>query len=225
MYRERSNVEMPARSANVAKECPQIVDPSDRVDSKLALGRLPFAVAEVVQVEVAAPSGGEHERRVGSGRKLLECDARDRLERHGASARVGLRALEAAVAERSLDVEDAGLVVDVAMLERDPFARPQPGRGGEQHERPWGGPIWSASCLRSAHESNGRCSMRGRCGFSTPFLAGLVLSMPQLTARARVWRSAWVASKRCPRGIVIRHAAISAGRSSPNDRVDLARAT
>lgn len=48
----------------------------------------------------------------------------------------GVRAFEAAVSERSLDVEDAGLVVDVAVLERDPFARPQPGRGGEQHERP-----------------------------------------------------------------------------------------
>jgi hypothetical protein len=91
---------------------------------------------------------------------------------------------------------------------------------------PWLGPIWSASCLMSAHESNGRCSMRDRCGFSTPSLAALVLSKPQLTALARIWRSAWVASKRCPRGIVIRHAAISAGRSSligrsSKNRVDL----
>jgi hypothetical protein len=38
--------------------------------------------------------------------------------------------------KRSLDVQDAGLDVDVAVLERNPFARPQPSRGGEQHERP-----------------------------------------------------------------------------------------
>jgi len=33
----------------------EIVDPPDRLGPELALGGLPFAIAEVVQVEVAAP--------------------------------------------------------------------------------------------------------------------------------------------------------------------------
>jgi hypothetical protein len=41
-------------------------------------------------------------------------------------------------------------------------------------------------------------------------------SNPQLTARASTWRSACVASKRCPEGIVIRQAAIAGERSSLN---------
>jgi hypothetical protein len=40
----------------------EIVDPSDRVDPELALGWFPVAVAEVVQVEVAAARRVEHER-------------------------------------------------------------------------------------------------------------------------------------------------------------------
>lgn len=42
-----------------------------------------------------------------------------------------------------------------------------------------------------------------------PSLAGLTSRSPQLTARASTWRSACVASKRCPEGIVIRQAAIA----------------
>lgn len=33
------------------------------------------------------------------------------------------------MSKRSLDVEDAGLDIDVAVLERNPFARPQPALG------------------------------------------------------------------------------------------------
>src|SRR6266508_2534026 len=72
-----------------------------------------------------------------------------------------------------------------------------------------------ASC---AHDSNGRFSVRRRCGLSTPCLAGLTSIIPQATARASTCRSAWVASKRCPVAIVIRQAAISCERSSPRRR-------
>jgi len=39
-----------------------------------------------------------------------------------------------------------------------------------------------------------------------PRLAGLDSISPQSTARFKTWRRAWVASKRCPSGIVSRHA-------------------
>ena len=38
---------------------PEIVDPAQRLDPGGTLGRLPLAVAEVVEVEVAAPLGRE----------------------------------------------------------------------------------------------------------------------------------------------------------------------
>jgi hypothetical protein len=50
-----------ARSAKGGKGVSQIVDPAQRLDPGRDLRRLAFAVAEVVQVEVAAPIGGEHE--------------------------------------------------------------------------------------------------------------------------------------------------------------------
>jgi hypothetical protein len=46
------------RSEGVA----EIVDPPDGVDAEVALRGFPVAIAEVVQVEVAAAWGGEAER-------------------------------------------------------------------------------------------------------------------------------------------------------------------
>ena len=40
--------------------------------------------------------------------------------------------------------------------------------------------------MSSSQDSNGCCSLRGRCGLSTPSLAGLALSIPQLTARGKL---------------------------------------
>jgi hypothetical protein len=48
------------------------------------------------------------------------------LGRDGADAAVGLGVLDAAVTEGAADVEDARFAVDVAVLEREPFARPRP---------------------------------------------------------------------------------------------------
>jgi hypothetical protein len=56
------------------------------------------------------------------------------LERYGAG-RLGLGGLEAGDAEGSADVDEALLAVDVAALERNPFARAQAGGGGEQDHR------------------------------------------------------------------------------------------
>src|SRR6266540_3850489 len=44
-----------------------------------------------------------------------------------------------------------------------------------------------------------------------PCFAGLTSISPQLTARPRTWRSACVASKRCPPAMFMRQVAISAG--------------
>jgi hypothetical protein len=60
------------------------------------------------------------------------------LERHGAGAVAGLGRLDAAVAKGAADVHDAGVAVDVSMLEGDPLARPQTRGGGEAHQRPVG---------------------------------------------------------------------------------------
>jgi hypothetical protein len=45
-------------------------------------------------------------------------------------------------------------MVDVAVLERDPFARPQAGRGGEQHQRavPSSDPVGEGADLRPGVE-------------------------------------------------------------------------
>src|SRR5215207_7705875 len=75
------------------------------------------------------------------------------------------------------------------------------------------GPSSAASAFSSSQDSNSRFSVRRRCGLSIPCFAGFTSIIPQLTARASTCRSACVASKRCPVGMVIRHAAISAGRS------------
>jgi hypothetical protein len=54
---------MPARRAKVAKGMPEIVDPSQRVDARGLLGGSPTERSEVVDVEVAAPLAGKHQRR------------------------------------------------------------------------------------------------------------------------------------------------------------------
>jgi hypothetical protein len=103
----------------------------------------------------------------------------------------GLRAFDPAVAKRSADVHDLSDVVDVAQFEREPFARPQPGRGREQHERPEP----PAESVRERPQRIPRFEWSlldaGRWRFVTPCLAGLLFSIPQLTARESVWRSAW----------------------------------
>ncbi len=48
---------------------------------------------------------------------------RDRLQRHGADAALGLGALDPPVPERPPHVDDPGVPVDVALLERDPLPR------------------------------------------------------------------------------------------------------
>ena len=172
----------------------EIVDPSDRVDPELALGGFPVAVAEVVQVEVAAPWGGEHELLVLSG-ESVERPERGGLEWNGAVAAVGL------------GVPDAAVAVQRGGRRRHPVrgrCRGAPARAirpvaaATRTSGPNCGPSRPTSAFSSSQDSNGRCPTRGRWRFSTPCLAGLLLIIPDLTARASVWRSAWVASNRCP---------------------------
>jgi hypothetical protein len=61
MKRERSKVEMPARSAKVAKVCLRSIDAPDRVDPEGSLCGFSVAAAEVAKVEVPAAWGGEDE--------------------------------------------------------------------------------------------------------------------------------------------------------------------
>jgi hypothetical protein len=70
---------------------PEIVDPAQRLDPGHELRRLPLSVAEVVQVEVAAPLGGEHECGRPTRWLLFDRFERNRLQRHRAAARLGLR--------------------------------------------------------------------------------------------------------------------------------------
>jgi hypothetical protein len=63
----------------------EIVDPARWLESGCELRRLPLAVAEVVQVEVAAPLGGEHERVLPTRFLTFERFKRDRLQRPAGS--------------------------------------------------------------------------------------------------------------------------------------------
>ncbi len=103
---------------------------------------------------------------------------------------LGLGALDPAVAECLPHVDDAGIPVDIAVLERDPLPGTQTGRCREDHEGALavvelGGDL---SELRPGLER--RFSVRRRCGFSTPCLAGLTSIMLHSTARLSTCRSA-----------------------------------
>jgi len=57
----------------------EIVDPAQRLDPSRELRRLPLSVAEVAQVEVAAPLGGEDKCALPTRRLLFDRFERDRL--------------------------------------------------------------------------------------------------------------------------------------------------
>jgi hypothetical protein len=67
-------------------------------------------------------------------------------------------------------------------------------------------PSLAATAASCCHDSNGRFSLARRGVLRIPRLAGFESISPQSTARFRTCRSACVASKRCPSGIVSRHA-------------------
>jgi hypothetical protein len=68
---------------------------------------------------------------------------RDLLERNGADAAFCLWTLDPSVAERAAHVDDAGVPIDVALLERDPLPRTQAGRRREHH-------LWRAAPAAAA---------------------------------------------------------------------------
>jgi len=160
-------------------------------------------------------------------RQAGECLERFRLQRHGAVAEPCLRALEPAVGIRASHVDDAGPAIDVARLESEELRWPQSGRGGEDDNRPVHRtePCGDRFNLLPRIERELLLARRGV--FRMPHFAGLESSRPQSTARFRTCRSAWVASKRWPSGIVSRHAYTSFGdsaasRVSPSVAVALA---
>ncbi len=118
---------------------PEIVDPAQRLDPGGTLGRLPLAVAEVVEVEVAAPLGREEQRAVRTRRLAFDGVQCDRLQRHLPPARLRLRALQPTLRERAASVDDTRLTIDVAPLEREPLGWTKSGRGREDHHRPVAG--------------------------------------------------------------------------------------
>ncbi len=83
--------------------------------------------------------------------KAVECGEGDSFERHGADARLGLRAPEPALAEATADVGDSRVPIDVALLERDPFPRSHSGGRGASKRRKLCG-----RCSRG--RSSGGCS-------------------------------------------------------------------
>jgi hypothetical protein len=71
----------------------QIVDAPEWRDPDGELCWFPVAVAEVVQVEVAAARRGKQQIRLAAAWQLLECLQRDLLERDGGDAALGLGGL------------------------------------------------------------------------------------------------------------------------------------
>src|SRR6266542_4920905 len=114
----------------------EIVDAAQRHDARRDLGGFPVAVAEVVEVEVAAAGRRDEQLTLTVGSELVERCERDRLQRHRADAPLGLRALDPAVSECATDVDDSCFEVDVTLLERHPLAGPQSGRGRDEYRRP-----------------------------------------------------------------------------------------
>jgi hypothetical protein len=99
----------------------QIVEPAQRRDVGFVLGWAPVARAPVVQIQVAALGGGEHQRAlVTMSRKHGERVERRPLQRHG-PGRVGLRRFDPVDPERSPDMQHARVQIDVAPLERKPL--------------------------------------------------------------------------------------------------------
>jgi hypothetical protein len=127
---------MPALSAKVANVWRRSYGRRVGSTSAARWGRLPDAAAEVVQVEITAPWRRKQQRRVCSCRQPVERLERDRLQRHRAHAATRLGTLQSPVGERPAHIDDPRLTVEIAPLERGPFAGPQTGGGGEHDHRP-----------------------------------------------------------------------------------------
>ena len=97
--------------------------------------------------------------------KAVECGEGDSLERHGADARLGLRAPEPALAEATADVGDSRVPIDVALLERDPFPRSHSGGRGASKRRKLCG---RCSRGRSSGGSSAVASARAGSGARRP---------------------------------------------------------
>jgi hypothetical protein len=98
------------------------------------------------------------------------------------AARLGLRALQPTLGERAVDVDNLSVQVDVAPFEREPFGRTKSGGSRDNNHRPLAPRGCAATASSSAHDSNGRCSLRRGDGLSGPSFAGLRSIIPQTAA-------------------------------------------
>jgi hypothetical protein len=78
-----------------------------------------------MDVEVAASLAGKEQRRAVAVFDPVKRVEGARLQRHRSHARLRLGVLELALGEGAAYVDDALLPIDVALLECDPFRRPQ----------------------------------------------------------------------------------------------------
>src|SRR5437867_13180623 len=98
------------------------------IDPGCTHGRRPFAVTELLEVDVTAARSGEEERRVDPRRHLVERVEHALTEWDRSRRPVGLAALlQVALREATTNVDHSRVAVDVGSLERDPFLGPQPG--------------------------------------------------------------------------------------------------
>ncbi len=104
----------------------QVVRSPQRLDPRCPLRGLSVLSAEVVQVQISAARRWKQEGRVWSRRKPIESVQRDRLQRHRAHAPARLRALQTSVRKCPAHIDDPRGAVEVAMLDRDPFAERKP---------------------------------------------------------------------------------------------------
>ena len=116
---------------------PQIVDPAQRLDPGRASapassgGCGSCAGRGSRRARPGNSSGSPTRGRAGRARRARSPAAAPRACSPPSSVH-----LSRPLREGAADVDDARLAVDVALLERDPLARAQPGGGGEEHHRP-----------------------------------------------------------------------------------------
>jgi hypothetical protein len=102
----------------------------------------------------------------------------------------------------------------VAVLERDPFAGAQAGGGGEQDHGPVARSELGGECLELAVRVERAHLAARRLGVVDAGLGRVAVDEAPLDGSGEGLWQAWVASKRCPAGSVIRQAAISCASSS-----------
>ena len=113
-----------------------VVHPSMLNPGRSEHGR-PLPVPELLTVDIAAPRGRKHERRVEPRRHRPQGVDDTLAERHAAALPRRLPAvLQHALREHPLDAEDALLEIEVATLQCEQLLRAKPGPDQDNREFP-----------------------------------------------------------------------------------------